>query len=394
MRDSAGSGMTENEYSTPEGSAQGWVREPPPPNPRRNRLAIAALCVSFLPQVVVSAVIAVVALVQIRRRRERGRALAVTALILSVGWLAIIAVVAAVVVVVQLYRIDDNGLERKILADAQRDFPFASIGSVDCPSGRRWEKGSVFVCASTVGTEKLTYAVTAGPSFRQLSWKPAEAVVDITAVKADVGAKLSTSTKVEVSVTCDPSAPVAVRPIGGTISCRATGPYNSATAITVTVKSLAGVVDWSASSVAALTAGGDIGTEDLKVGTCVLEPKGTTFSRLRALPCERPHDYEVYSVIQPPGTTYPGTASVERYAQSKCLAAFPSYVGSPYAKSSYDFGYFIPTARSWAADSREIACYLFNPGGQKLTKPLRSAEDTAAAEPTAYRVQAQSLRVG
>jgi hypothetical protein len=67
------------------------------PVARQNRLAIVALCISFVPQVVVSSILAVIAVVHIRRRREQGLMMALMALVISAAWLVILVILAFLV---------------------------------------------------------------------------------------------------------------------------------------------------------------------------------------------------------------------------------------------------------------------------------------------------------
>jgi Domain of unknown function (DUF4190)/Septum formation len=66
----------------------------PPPEPRRpggtNGWAIAAFVLGILGGTILSVIFAIVALFQIRARRERGRGLAVAALVISAAWIAVI----------------------------------------------------------------------------------------------------------------------------------------------------------------------------------------------------------------------------------------------------------------------------------------------------------------
>jgi hypothetical protein len=71
----------------------------PPPDPKRpggtNGWAIAAFVIGILGGTILSVIFAIVALVQIRGRHQRGRGLAVAALVVSAVWVAAIASVIA-----------------------------------------------------------------------------------------------------------------------------------------------------------------------------------------------------------------------------------------------------------------------------------------------------------
>jgi hypothetical protein len=71
----------------------------PPPDPKRpggtNGWAIAAFVLGILGGTILSVIFAIVALVQMRGRHQRGRGLAVAALVISVVWVAVISSVIA-----------------------------------------------------------------------------------------------------------------------------------------------------------------------------------------------------------------------------------------------------------------------------------------------------------
>jgi hypothetical protein len=66
----------------------------PPPEPQRprgtNGWAIAAFVLGILGGTILSVIFAIVALFQIKARRERGRGLAIAALVISAAWIAVI----------------------------------------------------------------------------------------------------------------------------------------------------------------------------------------------------------------------------------------------------------------------------------------------------------------
>ena len=71
----------------------------PPPGPQRpggtNGWAIAAFVVGILGGTILSVIFAIVALVQMKGRHQRGRGLAIAALVISAAWIAIITSVIA-----------------------------------------------------------------------------------------------------------------------------------------------------------------------------------------------------------------------------------------------------------------------------------------------------------
>jgi Septum formation len=71
----------------------------PPPNPKRsggtNGWAVAAFVLGILGGTILSMIFAIVALVQMKGRHQRGRGLAIAALVISTAWIAVITSVFA-----------------------------------------------------------------------------------------------------------------------------------------------------------------------------------------------------------------------------------------------------------------------------------------------------------
>lgn len=84
-------------------------------------------------------------------------------------------------------------------------------------------------------------------------------------------------------------------------------------------------------------------------------------STARVVPCDGPHQQEVFAVIvepDPPGAPYPGEAVMTSFAGDACLAAFSPYTGLDYEASSLDIAEAEPTQTSWDAGDRATVCAL------------------------------------
>ncbi len=145
---------------------------------------------------------------------------------------------------------------------------------------------------------------------------------------------------------------------------------------------------WAVSSLgddaseAPLTASeGDTDVYDLVVGDCFDDP--TMFSSelvevafVDAVPCDQPHDAEVYGVTTVPtddDETFPGDDQIATTADDLCFESFESYVGAAYEESELDFNYYVPTEDSWAAGDRVVTCVLLDYDGEQLTEPLEGS---------------------
>jgi hypothetical protein len=86
--------------------------------------------------------------------------------------------------------------------------------------------------------------------------------------------------------------------------------------------------------------------------------------------CTEPHDNEVYAVLTVDGDRFPGDVAIQGQANDMCLDAFEGFVGLDYQTSVLDFGWLIPTADTWEAGDRVIACFIYRMDFEKVTGTL------------------------
>lgn len=118
----------------------------------------------------------------------------------------------------------------------------------------------------------------------------------------------------------------------------------------------------------------NIGADDLAVGHCFDEPTGTEVSTVTKTDCTKPHDAEVFSVVEYAGdsSTYPGTIGFDTFVSGTCIPAFQTYVGESYDDSTtYDMGYFYPLRDGWDDGDRTLTCYIVRQDGAKLTQSVK-----------------------
>jgi hypothetical protein len=103
----------------------------------------------------------------------------------------------------------------------------------------------------------------------------------------------------------------------------------------------------------------------LQVGDCLLDANTTTpVNTIATVPCDQPHDSEIYASIDVDGASFPGADALRAEAEASCMDAFPDFVGIDYADSKYLFTTFIPTENSWAEGDREILCTIYDDAGR------------------------------
>lgn len=112
-----------------------------------------------------------------------------------------------------------------------------------------------------------------------------------------------------------------------------------------------------------LTSGGTLSVTDLRVGDCFNndEESQEEITDVDAVPCDEPHEYEVFAVAEHESESFPTDSEFEEIFGSLCVPAFETYVGSSYATSALYAGFITPSETSFAERDREYACYRFEP---------------------------------
>ena len=126
----------------------------------------------------------------------------------------------------------------------------------------------------------------------------------------------------------------------------------------------------------------DVTPNSLQVGDCFNDPdsSATEVSSLEAVPCDEPHDNEVFHVFDLEGDDYPGDDEVARLGTEGCEPELEAYVGAPPAEAGLAIVPVTPTEGSWNdSDDRTILCAAYNADGTPLTGSIEGRG--AAAEP-------------
>lgn len=113
------------------------------------------------------------------------------------------------------------------------------------------------------------------------------------------------------------------------------------------------------------TASGAVTFDDVELGDCTAEiPEGVTLT-VTLLPCDEPHEGEVYATFELSGDDYPGAEQIERFALGGCqreaVAALP-----PDDETLYDLVYLAPSEQTWEQGDRTVSCVLSDPTGKPL----------------------------
>jgi hypothetical protein len=120
-----------------------------------------------------------------------------------------------------------------------------------------------------------------------------------------------------------------------------------------------------------ITDAGDVSAFSLEVGDCLNGLKESdNISSLPAVPCDQPHEGEVFAMIQLPDGGYPGDEKISTDAGDRCSAAFETYAPSSVSDEKIELFYLQPTQLSWAQGDREITCIATDPA-QKRTGSIK-----------------------
>jgi hypothetical protein len=112
----------------------------------------------------------------------------------------------------------------------------------------------------------------------------------------------------------------------------------------------------------------------LRVGQCLNQPGSTTdIEEVEVVPCDDPHDLEVFALVELPEGPYPGDSGLSDAAQPACADRFAAYVGVEPAESVLATGFLIPSEDGWDGGDREVVCLLYDPDG-RLQGSMRATQ--------------------
>jgi hypothetical protein len=114
-----------------------------------------------------------------------------------------------------------------------------------------------------------------------------------------------------------------------------------------------------------------ISVYDLSVGDCFDDTAEDLINEVEVVPCEGPHDNEVFAIFDHPAgadEAFPGE-ELETYTDEECTSAFEEFVGTPYDQSALYYFPIRPTEETWDQGDREIVCALY--GVDDNTDPIK-----------------------
>ncbi len=109
----------------------------------------------------------------------------------------------------------------------------------------------------------------------------------------------------------------------------------------------------------------------LKTGDC-LNPQGQSYT---LIPCDTPHQAEVFATFKLAGGKYPGNSASSAAASQGCATRLTGYL-NPQLAVSLASTYVYPDATAWQAGTRTVICEVRAASGE-LTGSVRGASATA-----------------
>ena len=115
---------------------------------------------------------------------------------------------------------------------------------------------------------------------------------------------------------------------------------------------------------------------ELELGTCLDDasiPEGADLADIPQVPCDEPHDSELFGIITIDDDTYPGADVLIDKGQNGCQLRFGDFVGIDFRSSALDFHFYYRTPSSWSQGDRTIYCMVVDPG-LKVTGSLEGTQ--------------------
>ena len=122
----------------------------------------------------------------------------------------------------------------------------------------------------------------------------------------------------------------------------------------------------------AVVEGGDVGALRLRIGDCIAAVSSAEqFTSLPVVPCDEPHEAQVFHALSLTGDDYPGMAEVDRQADEACAAALIDELSHRQDLFELAYAFFTPTESGWndLAD-RDVLCVAAFPGRDTTTDLL------------------------
>ncbi len=111
--------------------------------------------------------------------------------------------------------------------------------------------------------------------------------------------------------------------------------------------------------------------DELVVGECFDEAGSE--DEVDRMPCDEPHQGELYAVVTLPPQTWPGDKEIGDQSEAACDKAFEPYVGISVDDSELEPVIWYPELSTWSSGDRNVYCGAYGPGGDDLDKTVKNS---------------------
>jgi hypothetical protein len=125
-----------------------------------------------------------------------------------------------------------------------------------------------------------------------------------------------------------------------------------------------------------IVASGSLPISELRVGDCFDADQSGNIASVDAMPCDEPHDFELYHIAEWPeeDASFPSAIELEAFVFERCLPALRDYTGQDIEGSRIFFSPIVPDEQSWNAGRRVVYCALFDLMGERLDESQRAGD--------------------
>jgi hypothetical protein len=134
-----------------------------------------------------------------------------------------------------------------------------------------------------------------------------------------------------------------------------------------------------------VVASGAVSVHDVRVGDCFMDDgdlggdEGKDVFSVEAVPCDEPHDNEVYAIFDLADGDFPGADEVFQLGLAGCVERFADFTGVAYGATSLEVNTIHPTRLSWVSvGDRVVTCAVFDRAGP-LVGSVKAAGDAYPA---------------
>jgi hypothetical protein len=132
-----------------------------------------------------------------------------------------------------------------------------------------------------------------------------------------------------------------------------------------------------------ITEAGGVGVFVLEVGDCIQLPDGATeVQSLEGVPCDQPHDAQLFAQYDMSEATYPSEMELQTSATQGCDFNWLSVFGvERAAMPDKDMSFFYPLAEGWDQGDRKVQCLVVSMDGLPFTGDLMPGAAPVAPPP-------------